>query len=100
LRSPNDQALPRSRDELIAMPAPRQWKSSVPQIGGDLLIGLHCRGADRFAENVDASMRRHLLAITQSEPEAETQSDRVLDDRRQKAAPLAGISRHWVVSRG
>jgi hypothetical protein len=82
------------------MPAPRQWKSSAPQIGGDLLIGLHCRGADRFAENVDASMRRHFLAITQSEPEAETRSDRVLNDRRQKAAPLAGISRHWVVSGG
>ena len=88
------------RDELIAMPAPRQWKSSAPQIGGDHPTGLHCRGADRFAENVDASMRRHFLAITQAEPGAETRSDRVLNDRRQKAAPLAGISRHWVVSGG
>ena len=45
-------------------------------------------------------MRRHFLAITQAEPGAETRSDRVLNDRRQKAAPLAGISRHWVVSGG
>jgi hypothetical protein len=76
------------------MPAPRQWKSSVPQIGGDLLIGLHCRGADRFTENLDASMRRQLLAITPSEPEAETQSDRVLNDRHQRAAPLVQGAYH------
>jgi hypothetical protein len=45
-------------------------------------------------------MRRHFLAITQAEPGAETRSDRVLNDRRQKAAPLAGISRRGGASRG
>ncbi len=50
-------------------------------IGGDRLIGLRGRGADRFAENIHALIPGHFRDITQAEPGAETGSDRMLDDR-------------------